>query len=318
MYLSVIVPVYNCTQYIDRCIESIVSQSFKEIELILVDDGSTDDSGVRCDEWAAKDSRITVIHRENGGLSAARNTGIEHATSEYITFVDADDMITPYLLEPNIKILKQNPDIDLLEYPIEVHFGAPNEYTIQFDTTFIREDIFHKWLSAKGYTHCYACNKIYKKHLFDTIRFPEGESFEDAAICPSLIQKAKCICFSVYGKYLYFTNGDGITNRYSFRNQEPLLRHNCSLLETATNLEYKDTLTALWICCLNLLIDLKSCAEPNYSYTKSAASFIDGYRPSIGLFLKSKPTLKDCFKYFGATIIGVNCFTNLLSKNRSL
>ena len=108
MYLSVIVPVYNCTQYIDRCIESIVSQSFKEIELILVDDGSTDDSGVRCDEWAAKDSRITVIHRENGGLSAARNTGIEHATSEYITFVDADDMITPYLLEPNIKILKQN------------------------------------------------------------------------------------------------------------------------------------------------------------------------------------------------------------------
>ena len=144
MYLSVIVPVYNCTQYIDRCIESIVSQSFKEIELILVDDGSTDNSGVRCDEWAAKDSRITVIHRENGGLSAARNTGIEHATSEYITFVDADDMITPYLLEPNIKILKQNPDIDLLEYPIEVHFGAPNGYTIQFDTTFIREDIFHK------------------------------------------------------------------------------------------------------------------------------------------------------------------------------
>ena len=106
MYLSVIVPVYNCTQYIDRCIESIVSQSFKEIELILVDDGSTDDSGVRCDEWADKDSRITVIHRENGGLSAARNTGIEHATSEYITFVDADDMITPYLLEPNINILK--------------------------------------------------------------------------------------------------------------------------------------------------------------------------------------------------------------------
>ena len=99
MYLSVIVPVYNCTQYIDRCIESIVSQSFKEIELILVDDGSTDDSGVRCDEWADKDSRITVIHRENGGLSAARNTGIEIACGEYVGFVDSDDYIEPLMCE---------------------------------------------------------------------------------------------------------------------------------------------------------------------------------------------------------------------------
>ena len=185
MHLSVVVPVYNSAQYLDRCIESIISQSFTKIELILVDDGSTDNSLDICKEWAKKENRIKVIQRENGGLSAARNTGIDNATSEYITFVDSDDALSPNTYAPNMEILKDNPNVDLLEYPIDVHYGAHNAYTILFDIIFVGDDIFRKWVSQKGYQHCYACNKIYKKHLFNSTRFPVNESFEAPLLYPA-------------------------------------------------------------------------------------------------------------------------------------
>ena len=97
--ISVVVPVYNVKQYLDDCMHSIVNQTYENIEIILVDDGSTDGSGELCEEWKGKDSRIRVIHQENGGLSAARNTGIEHAKGSYIAFVDSDDWVSEEYIE---------------------------------------------------------------------------------------------------------------------------------------------------------------------------------------------------------------------------
>lgn len=97
--LSVIVPVYQAAEYLDCCVESILAQTFSDLELILVDDGSTDGSAARCDRWAAADSRVRVIHRENGGVSAARNMGLDAARGEYVAFVDSDDWVEPQMYE---------------------------------------------------------------------------------------------------------------------------------------------------------------------------------------------------------------------------
>ncbi|MBO7260970.1 MAG: glycosyltransferase family 2 protein [Bacteroidaceae bacterium] len=318
MQLSVIIPVYNCARYIDRCIESVLTQSFREIEVILVDDGSTDNSGDICEEWAKKDNRIKVIHQANGGLSAARNTGIRHSTSPYITFVDADDEIAEETLLPNMDLLSKNTYIDLLEYPIDVHYGAPDFYSIQFNTTIVKDNIFRNWINTGGYRHCYACNKIYKKELHNNIEFPSGESFEDAAICPELIKSSGAVCYSEYGRYRYYSNGEGITRKYTFANQEPLFRHNCSLLSYSIKKEYKESITQLWIVCLNLLIDLRRCGNTDKRYIQSATSYISANRPSIWSLHKSGLSLKDKVKFITSAVLGTALLTSLFTKNRPL
>lgn len=105
MLLSVIVPVYNVKSYIDRCIRSILTQSYRDIELVLIDDGSTDGSSLLCDEWAKKDKRIVVVHKVNEGVSAARNTGLDVAKGDFITFVDSDDFIAPETYSENMSYL---------------------------------------------------------------------------------------------------------------------------------------------------------------------------------------------------------------------
>ena len=104
--ISVIIPIYNVEAYLDECIASVIAQTYSNLEIILVDDGSPDNCPQMCDEWAAKDSRIRVIHKENGGLSDARNAGIDIATGEYIAFVDSDDWIVPEMYEKMLAALK--------------------------------------------------------------------------------------------------------------------------------------------------------------------------------------------------------------------
>lgn len=116
--LTIIVPIYNTENYLSECIDSILNQSYKDIELILINDGSTDNSSSICDEYSSKDKRIKVIHIENRGVSYARNTGLSIAKGEYITFVDSDDFVSNDIYLENIKILEQNLSIDLIQIPI--------------------------------------------------------------------------------------------------------------------------------------------------------------------------------------------------------
>ena len=223
--LSVIVPVFNTAATLKRCTESILSQHVDGLELILVDDGSTDGSSAICDGLAAADDRIRVIHRDNGGLSAARNTGIDAAAGTWIAFADSDDELAPDTLDANLGLASD--EIDLVEFPVSVHYGSPNCYKLDFKPlTVSGDEVFGHWIRSGGYTHCYAWNKIYRRTLFNEIRFPEGENFEDAAICPSIIRKCRAVTYSDHGRYLYYRSGGSITVRYRFANQEPLFRHN--------------------------------------------------------------------------------------------
>lgn len=209
--LTIVIPVYQVEKTLNRCIQSIVDQTYTEWKGILVDDGSPDNCPMLCDQWAKKDPRICVIHQANQGLSAARNTGISHCDTPYITFVDSDDYVAPDTYGPLMDWLRENPNCDLLEYPFcEVYpDGRKGKWFKQSKTTY--HDAKTYWLDSKAYQHAYAWNKIYHRSLFNNKRFPTGRLFEDMLTMPSLITQARSITVCSTGNYFYTKNPQGIT-----------------------------------------------------------------------------------------------------------
>lgn len=189
MKISVVVPIYNVAPYLPQCINSIISQTLQDIEIILVDDGSTDGGGDICDEYAQKDDRIKVIHKENEGLSAARNDGIALSTAPYIMFVDADDWVDPEFCEkPYETAIKTDADLVLFHsksiqndgriicLKTDLPAGRLNERQALYFNVRYGENA---WLG------------LYKRELFDDIRYPVGKYFEDSATSHRLIHAAK-------------------------------------------------------------------------------------------------------------------------------
>ena len=206
MKLTIIIPVYKTEKTLDRCVESILSQDYSDYEIILVDDGSPDLCPEKCDAWAERDSRIRVIHKKNGGPSDARNAGINVAQGDFLTFVDSDDMIAPNTLAALMNKIAHDERIQILEYPVSIkgkNMFIP--HNLHYD------DIQKYWTECEGYRHTYACNKIFRRHLFDDIRFPVGKVFEDAWIYPLLLQKAQSVTTTSEGCYVYTDNTQGIT-----------------------------------------------------------------------------------------------------------
>ncbi len=206
--ISVVVPVYNVKQYLDDCMHSIVNQTYKNIEIILVDDGSTDGSGELCEEWKAKDSRIRVIHQENGGLSAARNTGIEAASGEYIAFIDSDDLFETDAIM-NLYNCASSLSADLvvgqgLRVDEEGNQITEGKYADKYVPTgeeyVISKEEFWKHFSDNLY-FIVAWSKLYKKELFNNVKFPVGQINEDFAIAKPLIENVNTIAYM--GKRMY-------------------------------------------------------------------------------------------------------------------
>ena len=180
--VSVVVPVYNVAEYLSKCVKSLIAQTYKNIEIILVDDGATDQSGGICDDFQKKDERIKVIHKENGGLSSARNAGIEAATGEYIAFVDSDDFVAECYIEKLLDACITN--------NCKVSACAYYEYYSQDDMRFVggenstvksREDAIKDIFTMKNEICVVAWNKLYAKELFENKanRYPEGRIHED-------------------------------------------------------------------------------------------------------------------------------------------
>ena len=211
--ISVIVPIYNVEKYLPRCIESIINQTYTNLEIILVDDGSPDKCGEICDEYARKDARIKVIHKENGGLSDARNAGIEIAIGQYIAFVDSDDFIASNMYEVLHKNIKEtNSDIAITNF-----YKFENEEEIveirQEEKIIIynREEMFRHMYDNYLLT-VVAWNKLYKRQIFKQIRYPVGKIIEDSAIVHYLIDKSTKIVISNLQLYFYYQRTDSIMN----------------------------------------------------------------------------------------------------------
>ena len=206
--ISVIVPVYKVEQYLDRCVESILAQTFTDFELILVDDGSPDNCPKMCDDWATKDARIKVIHKPNGGLSDARNAGIDwtfaNSDSEWLTFIDSDDWINNIFLEK----LYNDAINNMCSVSMGILYDICTEFKFSNDVHIGKtEDIYCKY-----YSHCIsACCKLYKKNLFDNIRFPIGKLHEDAYITHLLLFQTENITINENAIYYVYQNNDSIT-----------------------------------------------------------------------------------------------------------
>lgn len=213
--ISIIVPVYNVEQYLPRCVDSLINQTYQNLEIILIDDGSPDRCGEICDEYARKDNRIIVAHKPNGGLSDARNKGLDIAKGEYVMFVDSDDWIDRDTCKTVVNLADSNQSNIVI-------FGVRNVY----DSGKI--EVFPpKYSGIVSCEKCiysllckiqefgifnYACNKLYNKRLFEGIRFQKGRLAEDQGLIYKLFHKANriCVCEKIF--YNYYQRSGSITD----------------------------------------------------------------------------------------------------------
>ena len=219
--VSVIVPVYNVEKYLSRCLDSIVLQSYQNLDIVLVNDGSTDNSLKICQDYAENDSRIRLIDQNNKGLSGARNTGIDIASGQYICFIDSDDWVEPDYVEFMVKMsIEKDSDISIVS---------------SYNSTDTRDIITTKgWISNKVETydtftalrlltedvkiHSHAWDKLYKISLFNNIRFPEGKNYEDIFIMHILFAHSASISISEQPKYHYYVRNNSIARNYKRKN----------------------------------------------------------------------------------------------------
>lgn len=207
--ISVIIPIYNVEKYLFRCINSIVNQTYRELEIILVDDGSLDNCPQMCDEWAVKDKRIKVVHKENGGLSDARNVGLDSATGEYISFIDSDDWINLNTFEKMISRMKEDKS-DIVTCGVN---WVKDEKIIRKDTS---NDVLlnnhlamYELLNDRAIKQ-YVWNKLYKREIVQNVPFEKGRYHEDVFWTYKIIGKAKWISIMSDSFYNYMQRSNSI------------------------------------------------------------------------------------------------------------
>lgn len=210
--ISIIIPVYKVEEYLEKCIESVLKQTYTNLQIILVDDGSPDNCGKICDEYAKKDSRIEVIHKVNGGLSDARNVGIAQAKGKYIGFVDSDDYIKEDMYEILINLIKEyDADVSICNLYDVIdgkEYIRNNENGIQ---EYSRLEILKEVLLDKN-IQSYAWNKLYKKELFDEIKYPIGKKYEDIGTTFYVFEKCNKIVVTSKPEYYYLKRSDSLVN----------------------------------------------------------------------------------------------------------
>ena len=217
MKVSFILPVYKVEKYLDECVESIVSQTYRDIEVVLVDDGSPDRCPIICDEWAKKDPRIKVVHKSNGGLSDARNVGFENATGDYVIFVDGDDFwASPTALQELLEVVVKHPECDFIGFNCSYFYGDTNTYEkwVTYDDALSRpidKDTAMRLLVASGTMPMSACLKVIsRKSLSDMgLRFIKGIISEDIPWFIDLLDGSKKCMFVNQYVYAYRQNRAG-------------------------------------------------------------------------------------------------------------
>lgn len=210
--ISVIIPVYKVEGYLTACVESVLNQTYRNIEVILVDDGSPDSCPRMCDDFSTRDSRIRVIHKENGGLSSARNAGIDAARGEYLAFLDSDDLWTPVFLE-RLHAALTEADADFSVCLFRRFQGeAPTELPRQAETeSLTQREAFECLFNARNENIVVAWNKLYHTKLFNAIRYPVGKIHEDEAAIHEIIGAAERVAWVEEAHYLYRQTPNSIT-----------------------------------------------------------------------------------------------------------
>ena len=214
--VSVIIPVYNVQMYLAECVDSVINQTYKNLEIILVDDGSTDESGKICDQYSEIDSRIHVIHKKNGGLSDARNAGIQVSTGKYLSFIDSDDYLERTALEQMMQaILISHSEIAICNIMRFYDDGCTEEFYNPTDNQEVLEGIRRfDTLNQPS-----VCNKLFDAKLFANISFPYGKFYEDTYVYHELLYKADKVVLTGKTGYRYLSRKGSILGRSQFSNR---------------------------------------------------------------------------------------------------
>lgn len=254
--ISVIVPVYNTEKYLKRCIDSVLSQSFTDYEIILIDDGSTDSSGQICDEYVEENIRISCIHNANGGLSRARNKGLEVARGEYIAFLDSDDYMHKHMLKIlHDSIEKSKADIAMCGFK-RVPENAPEEklnlsaysFKILKDRELIQE-----LFGEKSTMMVVAWNKLYRREIFDEIKYPEKRLHEDEFVIHKILHRCSSMIVTEAPLYNYVVRAGAITSELTYKRVKDLQDALWDRLQFYKGLKDVTALkktTELWLYCL--------------------------------------------------------------------
>lgn len=219
--ISIIVPVYNAEQYLDKCVQSILNQTFTDFELILVDDGARDHSGQMCDGWEKRDSRIRVVHKENGGLSSAKNAGLDIVKGKYVSFVDSDDWLLPDALQVMSSAAASQEaccvvmDVILVWDSNRMQVERSGQYGV-FSTHKAIENLF------MGKLKNYSPAKLYPVEAWNGVRFPDGKNFEDISTTFKVFEKCNCIKVIEYAGYCYLQRKGSITDRALLTRQDAI------------------------------------------------------------------------------------------------
>lgn len=285
--VSVIIPIYKVEPYLRRCIDSVISQTYTNLEIILVDDGSPDNCPAICDEYAQKDNRIKVIHKRNGGLSSARNAGLDICKGDYISFIDSDDWVSPSYIQTLLKnALEKNADISIVSYTTFTE-GFSDYYTIpQFSTieTFNNHDLL-RHLCLHDYKEFMASwGKLFKKNCFNNIRFPVGQLYEDSRINYKIYHKTTKACFQKTPLYFYLARKDSIMGKTTSS-----LHALDSMIERYIFLKQNNEYEAACCCTQDLCWDLLFA----YCEFNNKRKLPYKFKDSNEILLLLKETLKD-------------------------
>ena len=291
--ISVIIPVYNVEKYLKRCIDSIINQTYRHIEIIVVDDGSLDTSSLICDEYALLDNRVKVIHKENGGLSSARNVGIDMAQGAFLFFVDSDDFVEKEALEILSKRLKENSaDMAMGKYVLVDEEGkkiSPICLEYNMEMVLSGKDLLIKNAVEMKNKFVAAWGKLYKKELFDTIRFAEGKIHEDEYIFHKICDRCKKVTLVENELYFYTQRAKGIMRSASLERRIDALEAYADRILYMKNIREDDIDVAYQETCkifLGLTFDFyRNLGFSNYKLNeqmKKLRPLLDCFLPAIG------------------------------------
>lgn len=309
--ISVIVPIYNVEKYLDKCLQSIINQTYKNLEIILVDDGSLDDCPQLCEEYAKRDKRIKVVHQKNGGLSTARNKGLSLAKGNYIAFVDSDDTIHQQMYEYLYETLKSHEaDMSICDYNV-TYEGSEIENNnidkIERNTSVYHgTEIFDNLYGSLAGVTVVAWNKLYRKELFKNIHYMEGKIHEDEFIIHRILDKAKTVVYLNLPLYNYLQRDSSIMGRNFNVGRLDALEALEDRMEFFRHKGYTELYSKTIDCYLNLLITCYYSAKTyinNNSYTFLREKFLDFYREMDKNIVLTRKTILKCKLFYMSPLL---------------
>lgn len=307
--ISVIVPVYKVENYLDRCVKSIVDQSYQNLEIVLVDDGSPDKCGEKCDFWASCDKRIIALHKENGGLSDARNYGTKYATGEYISYIDSDDWIaSTYIENLYSAIIADDADMAMCWFEKTQNFSDKEIFDNRLKKyeCLSSKSCLEKLLYQEMVDTC-AWGKLYSKKLIPLLHYPEGKLYEDIPVTYATISSSSKIAKIENKDYFYFQREDSIQNMNFDLRKLDAIKHIKNMTDDVQKNypELRKACNCRYFSVLNNILFQISDVEENEQLMKNIWNEIKRYRFGIlvDCYARKKARIAAFVSYFGFRVL---------------